>query len=206
MLALALPGLLSAEVQSFFTVNTVNPLMVDLSAFTPKKNMDPSVTISNLNCGNILDPHPQLGLTICAAMVSVTRSPEYQNLTNLPLADPKTLLQKRHQNPFAGGPLIFFEHLLKHMLAETQIRHHLLQLPVLFFKLFHPPLFTHAQTTILLLPAIVGLFRDSHLPDYFRYIHPMPSLFQGKGNLLFRKPLHITLLAISIMPENQLKR
>jgi hypothetical protein len=46
--------------------------MVNLPAFTLEKNMDPLVAISDPNCSNLPDPHPQLGLTVCAAMVSVT--------------------------------------------------------------------------------------------------------------------------------------
>jgi hypothetical protein len=46
--------------------------MVNLPTFTLEKDMDPLVAISDLNCGNLPDPHPQLGLTVCPAMVSVT--------------------------------------------------------------------------------------------------------------------------------------
>ena len=72
------------------------------------------------------------------------------------------------------------------MLVKAQIRYHLLQLPVLLFKLLQTPQFAHAQATILLL-AVIGLLRDPHLPDHFGYRCPMLSLFQSKGNLLLRK-------------------
>ena len=72
ILTLTLPGPLPAQIQTFFAVNTIDPLMVNLPAFTLEKDMDPLVAISDPNCGNLSDPHLQLGLTVCAAMVSVT--------------------------------------------------------------------------------------------------------------------------------------
>jgi hypothetical protein len=72
ILALTLPGALPAQIQPFFAVKTIDPLMVNLPAFTLEKDMDPLVAISDPNCGNLSDSHPQLGLTVCAAMVSVT--------------------------------------------------------------------------------------------------------------------------------------
>ena len=72
ILTLTLPGPLPAQIQTLFAVNTVDPLMVNLPAFTLEKNMDPLVAISDPNRGNLSDPYPQLGLTVCAAMVPVT--------------------------------------------------------------------------------------------------------------------------------------
>jgi hypothetical protein len=45
--------------------------MVNLPAFTLEKDMNPLVTISNPYCGNLPNPHPQLGLTVRAAMVTM---------------------------------------------------------------------------------------------------------------------------------------
>jgi hypothetical protein len=72
ILALTLLGSLPAQIQPFFAVKTIHPFMVNLPAFTLEKDMDPLVAISDPNCGNLSDPHLQLGLTVCAAMVSVT--------------------------------------------------------------------------------------------------------------------------------------
>jgi hypothetical protein len=66
-------GSLPAQIQTFFfTVNTVDPLMVNFPTFSQEKYMDSLVAISHPKCGNLPDSHLQLGLTICATMISVT--------------------------------------------------------------------------------------------------------------------------------------
>jgi hypothetical protein len=46
--------------------------MVNFPAFSQEKYMDSLVAISDPNCGDLLDSHPQLGLTVCVTMISVT--------------------------------------------------------------------------------------------------------------------------------------
>ncbi len=46
---------LVAKLQAFFTVQTINPLVVNLPAFTPQKRVDTTITVSDARRSNLLD-------------------------------------------------------------------------------------------------------------------------------------------------------
>lgn len=83
------------------------------------------------------------------------------------------------------------------MLVETHIGDQLLQLPVLIFKLLHPPQLAHAKPAAILLPVIERLLRNAHPADRLRHRHARLRLLQREGNLLISLPrlLHLQLLA-----------
>jgi hypothetical protein len=46
------------------------------------------------------------------------------------------------------------------VLVQTEVRHQLLELPILVLKLLKPAQFAYAKTTIKLLPAVKRLLRN----------------------------------------------
>src|ERR1700731_2320938 len=69
----------------------------------------------------------------------------------------------------------------------------MLQLPVLVLQLLQLLGFSAVHTTVLRLPAVIGLLRDTVLPTQLRCAQPSFSLLQDRDDLFFTMPcpLHL---------------
>ncbi len=67
----------------------------------------------------------------------------------------------------------------------------LLSPTVLLLKLLRTPQLAQSQTPLLLLPTVIRLLGDPHLPGHLRHRYPMLSLLQCESNLLLLKLLPI---------------
>ena len=74
-------------------------------------------------------------------------------------------------------------------LVQCQIRHQLLQLPVLLLELPKPPELRHPPPVVLALPAVKRLLEYSHLPANLRDRRTTFGPPQGEGDLLLREPI-----------------
>ena len=81
------------------------------------------------------------------------------------------------------------------MLVQAEVGHHLLQPPILFFKLPKFAQVARQHSGVFLLPAIEGVLGDSHLPTHLRHgcsrlrlLQRVGNLRVGVGRLLHRSP------------------
>jgi hypothetical protein len=71
------------------------------------------------------------------------------------------------------------------VLVQTEVRHQLLELPMLVLKLLKPAQFAYAKTTIKLLPAEKRLLRNPHSAKHLSHRRARLRLLQRVGDLLF---------------------
>jgi hypothetical protein len=83
--------------------------------------------------------------------------------------------------------------LLQDRIVQRQISHQLLQPAILSLQLLEPLSLVHMKTSILLLPPLVGVLRDSQLPAglTYRITLTLKNLYLSKhtDGLLHRDPL-----------------
>ncbi|HEU6451508.1 MAG TPA: hypothetical protein VFT57_08830 [Gemmatimonadaceae bacterium] len=75
-------------------------------------------------------------------------------------------------------------HIFQHLEIERLIRHHALELPVLFFEGAQSLRVTHLQATVLPPPAIERLARNPVATDHFSRLASPLGLLQDRDNLL----------------------
>jgi hypothetical protein len=76
------------------------------------------------------------------------------------------------------------QHVLQHGFVEREVRHHLLQAPVLLLELPEAAHLRGHQPAVLLAPAIVGLLRDPGLAADLLDAHAVIDLLEQDGDLL----------------------
>src|SRR5215210_6769676 len=85
---LASPGPFASQVQAFFPVNAVSPLVIVSPAFPPQQDLDPLEAVPYSRLGDLPDPLPHCPIVPLMIDVAKHRSREHYHRTGSALGNP----------------------------------------------------------------------------------------------------------------------